>query len=607
MSKTVIIGAGPAGLTAAYELSKRGMESIILEAEAQVGGISRTVSHEGFRFDIGGHRFFTKIPYVRQLWDEILEDQFLLRPRLSRIYYQGRYFDYPLRIGNALRNLGPREATRVAFSFTQSRLRPDAEEKTFEQWVCNRFGRRLYEVFFKTYTEKIWGMPCDEISADWAAQRIKNLSMTEVLRNAFLKNGQSRTGEIITSLIDSFHYPPLGPGMMWERCDSLLAGRGSCTLCGVKIRRVRHKHGRVLSVSGTNEEGQPVEFSAEQYISTMPLRELIGALDPPPPEEVIHAANQLRYRDYLTVVLIVKREEVFPDNWIYIHSPDVQMGRVQNYKNWSPAMVPDRSKSSLGLEYFLWENDEEWRWSDERLIERGIRESALIGLAQPSEVSGGTVLRVPKAYPVYDQQYSRHLAAVRLYLERFSNLQTIGRNGLHRYNNQDHAMMTGVIAAGNITGERKQDVWSINTEAAYHEDTRAISGKGFTRQPAGRKTVLRSAPEEIVEDSFARLDPVALGFSVGLVMAVGLFLATAVLLLKGGDVVGPNLALLTHYLPGFRVSWGGSMIGSLEAGGAGFLLGFAAAWLRNGAMRAHLILLRQRIERRREKQFLDKV
>jgi protoporphyrinogen oxidase len=604
MSETVVIGAGPAGLTAAYELSKQGMKSIILEKEGEVGGISRTINHAGFRFDIGGHRFFTKIPYVRQIWDEILDDQFLFRPRLSRIYYRGRYFDYPLKVWNALRNLGPGEAARVALSFTKSRLRPDPEEKTFEQWVCNRFGRRLYEVFFKTYTEKVWGIPCNEISADWAAQRIKNLSLGEVLRHAFIKNGQSRTGEIITTLIETFHYPRLGPGMMWERCGDLLAAQGSPTLRNIEIGRIVHKNGRVEYVSGKDGQGGPVQFSGREYLSTMPLRELIGVLDPLPPADVLQAAGQLRYRDYLTVVLIVSREEVFPDNWLYIHSPEVQMGRIQNYKNWSPDMVPEAAKTSLGLEYFLWEEDEEWNWPDDRLIEKGIRESTRIGLIEPSEVLGGTVLRVRKAYPVYDQLYERHLATIRLYLEQFSNLQTIGRNGLHRYNNQDHSMMTGVFAARNIVGEENYDVWSVNTEAEYHEEIK--TGRVIPVKP-GQDAAFSPGAAQLIRETFARLDPVALGFAVGTVMAVLMFLATAALLLKGGDVVGPRWALLGHYFPGFRVSWAGSVIGALEAAGAGFLLGAAVASLRNGALRAHLFLLQRRIGRRMEKKFLDEV
>jgi len=468
MSRVLITGAGPAGLTAAYELSKLGLRPTVLEADNQVGGLSRTVNYRGYRFDIGGHRFFSKVPLINELWQEILSEDFLLRPRLSRIYYRERFFDYPLKAANALAGLGPVEAFLIGLSYTKARLFPHAEETNFEQWVANRFGERLYQIFFKTYTEKVWGIPCNEISADWAAQRIKNLSLREALRNALVGSGRAADGQIITTLIEQFNYPRFGPGMMWERCKDLLASRGHETVEGVRVERVRHSRGRVECVYGRKASGEPEEFGAEHFISTMPLRELIHALDPPPPEEVIAAANRLRYRDYLTVVLIVKREAVFPDNWIYIHSPEVKMGRIQNYKNWSPEMTPDPSRTSLGLEYFLWEKDEEWEWSHERLIELGVKECARIGLVEPGEVEDGTIVRMKKAYPVYDQNYHESLEIIRNYLESFSNLQTVGRNGLHRYNNQDHSMLTAIYAARNIAGERN-DVWSVNTEMEYHE------------------------------------------------------------------------------------------------------------------------------------------
>ena len=474
MSKVLIAGAGPAGLTAAYELSKLGLRSTVLEADHQVGGLSRTVNYRGYRFDIGGHRFFSKVPVINERWQEILGEDFLLRPRLSRIYYREHFFDYPLKALNALTGLGPVEAVRIALSYLQARLFPHREETNFEQWVTNRFGSRLYQIFFKTYTEKVWGLPCMEIAADWAAQRIKNLTLREALRQALASNGRAQDGQIITSLIEQFQYPRLGPGMMWERCQERLAEQGHDTIGGIRVERIRHHHGRVESVSGRTSAGQLMEFSGEHFISTMPLRELIQALDPLPPEEVQRAASHLRYRDFLTVVLIVNRASVFPDNWIYIHSPEVKMGRIQNYKNWSPQMVPDASRTSLGLEYFLWEKDEEWQWSDERLIELGIKECAHLGLLDPSEVEDGTVVRMKKAYPIYDQHYQASLATLRRYLETFSNLQTVGRNGLHRYNNQDHSMLTAIYAAHNITGE-KNDVWSVNTEMEYHEEVRTAA------------------------------------------------------------------------------------------------------------------------------------
>src|SRR5215470_2849712 len=427
MPAAVIIGAGPAGLTAAYELGKLGVRSTLLEADEQVGGLSRTVEYRGYRFDIGGHRFFSKVPLINSLWHEILGEDFLRRPRLSRIHYRGHFFDYPLKPLNALAGLGPLEALLVCLSYAKARFRPSTEETSFEQWVSNRFGYRLYEIFFKTYTEKVWGIPCSEISVDWAAQRIKNLSLSEALRNALLNRSHAKDGMIITTLIDEFHYPRFGPGMMWDRCAELVAAAGSPTLRGVRVERIRHRHGRVESVSGRTLAGELIEFSGEHFISTMPIRDLIDALDPSPPDAILRAARRLRYRDYQTVVLIVKREDVFPDNWIYVHSPEVKLGRIQNYKNWSPYMVADASRTSLGLEYFLWDEDAEWTWPRERLIELGTRDCTQIGLIDPREVEDGTVVRMPKAYPVYDQVYHDNLATIRHYVSSLTNLQLIGR------------------------------------------------------------------------------------------------------------------------------------------------------------------------------------
>jgi protoporphyrinogen oxidase len=624
MSDVSIIGAGPAGLTAAYELSKLGLKSTVIEADHQVGGLSRTVNYRGYRFDIGGHRFFSKVPLINELWKEILGEDFLVRPRLSRIHYDGHFFDYPLKAFNALAGLGPVEAFLVGLSYTKAKLFPSEEETTFEQWVANRFGHRLYRIFFKTYTEKVWGIPCTEISADWAAQRIKNLSLSEAIRNALFGSGRTKNGQIITTLIDNFYYPRLGPGMMWERCKELLAARGHETIQGIRIEKIHHRHGHVECIQGKTSSGELIEFEGDHFLSTMPLRELIHALDPLPPDEVLQAANNLRYRDYLTVVLIVRRESVFPDNWIYIHTPGVKMGRIQNYKNWSPEMVPDLSRTSLGLEYFLWDKDQEWNWSDDRLIELGIRECTQIGLIEPGEVEDGTVVRMKQAYPVYDQKYHENLSILRQYLKTFSNLQTIGRNGLHRYNNQDHSMLTGIYAARNIIGE-KYDVWSVNTEMEYHEESRvekeAVSEKKVFSKATGTvrgdrlvptQIVPATAdshisPDELIEVVFAKLDPLALGTAVGVVFGLGLFLATVILLLKGGPVIGPNLSLLRHYFLGFRVTWSGAFIGLIEAGIAGFMLGYLVAWLRNWGMRAYAFLLKKRAEADAQRRLLDDV
>lgn len=610
MSTVTIIGAGPAGLTAAYEAAKLGLRPTVLEADNQVGGLSRTVNYRGYRFDIGGHRFFSKVPLINELWQEILQEDFMVRPRLSRIYYRERFFDYPLKALNALAGLGPLETLLIGLSYTKARLLPHEQETNFERWVVNRFGQRLYEIFFKTYTEKVWGLSCNEISADWAAQRIKNLSLREAVRNALLGSGRGQDGEIITTLIEQFHYPRLGPGMMWEHCRNLLAARGHATVGDVRVNRIRHRRGRVEGIDGQTSAGQPVHLSGDHFISTMPLRELILALDPPPPDAVIAAANHLRYRDYLTVVLIVKRAEVFPDNWIYIHSPEVKMGRIQNYKNWSPAMVPDATRTSLGLEYFLWEKEDQWHWPHERLVNLGIKECAQIGLIEPGEVEDGTVVRMKKAYPVYDQYYQQSLAIIRQYLEGITNLQTIGRNGLHRYNNQDHSMLTGVYAARNIVGEQN-DVWAVNTEMEYHEEERA------SKAPAGdRLTPTRVEPltemdsssiNEMIEEAFARVDPLALGLAVGIVFGLLIFIACSVLLLKGGPAMRPDLSLLGHYLLGFKVSWGGAFIGLFEVGLVGFVLGYLSAQLRNWGLMAYAALIKRAAEAAARRDLLDKV
>lgn len=603
----IIIGAGPAGLTAAYELSRLGEHSVILEADTVVGGISRTVNYNGYRFDIGGHRFFSKVPYINELWQEILAEDFLVRPRLSRIHYRGHFFDYPLKPLNAFSGLGPLEVSRVCLSYVRSQILPYGDDDNFELWVANRFGYRLYDIFFKTYTEKVWGIPCNEISSDWAAQRIKNLSLKSALYNALSgKNGGN--GKLVTTLIDEFQYPRLGPGMMWERCEGLLAEKSNPTLGGEHVARIRHRNKHVECITTENSSGAWTEFSSEYFISSMPLRELIFALDPPPPEHVLRAANNLRYRDYLTVVLMINREQVFPDNWIYIHTPEVKLGRVQNYKNWSRDMVPDASRTSLGLEYFLWENDEEWRWPNERLIELGIRECAQIGLIEPNEVVDNTVVRMKKAYPVYDQNYHFSLAIIRDYLASFTNLQTIGRNGLHRYNNQDHSMLTGIYAARNICGEC-QDVWAVNTEAEYHEKEKAETFSNgrlvpVSVQPSNGK---RDEAEQLIEGIFAPVDEVAMGVAIGVVSGGLIFLATAIMLLKGQKAIAPYLSLLGQYLWGYEVTWAGAFLGTVEAALGGFAAGSILARLRNWAMTVFAFLTRSRAEAMENRDILEKV
>lgn len=470
--QTLIIGAGPAGLTAAYELTRKGAEAVVLEASGDMGGLSRTATYRGFRFDIGGHRFFSKMAVVNELWSDILGEDFLDRPRLSRIHYRGRYFDYPLKPLNALQGLGMFESARVIASYAKTRLsyHPGAE-RSFEEWVSRRFGKRLFEIFFKTYTEKVWGIPCDQISADWAAQRIKDLSLSKAMINAFTGRNGGPGRNLSTTLIERFQYPRLGPGMMWEHMRDRIVEQGGAVVSGVRVGAIRHRHWRVECVHGRTADGELMEAGGRQFISSMALRDLILALDPLPPDDILRAAHALRYRDFLSVVLIVGRSEVFPDNWIYIHSPEVKLGRIQNYKNWSPEMVPDSRMTALGLEYFLWDSDPEWNWPDEELIGLGIRECVQLGLIRPGEVRDGTVVRAEMAYPIYDHEYEQRVRILRDYLANFRNLQTVGRNGLHRYNNMDHSMLTGLFAARNVLGEGPAlDVWSVNTEARYHEE-----------------------------------------------------------------------------------------------------------------------------------------
>ncbi len=451
--RTVIAGGGPAGLTAAYELTKHGRSCVVLESDPHlVGGISRTDQYKGYRFDIGGHRFFSKSEEINQLWKEILGDELITRSRMSRILYDRKFFHYPLKPVDALLKLGPLRATLMMASYVKARLRPIHPERSYEDWVVNRFGRSLFEVFFKTYTEKVWGMPTNTISADWAAQRIKGLSLLNAVTSALFGGwGNSRKGEVIKTLIDSFQYPRLGPGQMWETARNKIVLNGGAVHLDRRVDRIEHDGSAVTAMIAREANGRLTRYLGSHFLSTLPVRNLIRSLSPQPPREVIAAGESLKYRDFLTVVLIVDQPETFPDNWIYIHEPDVRLGRIQNFKNWSPDLVPDPSKSSLGLEYFCFEGDDLWTRTDDELIALGKREIASIGLVRAEKVLDGCVVRVPKAYPVYDDVYQDHLAVIRGWIQKLENLELAGRNGMHKYNNQDHSMMTALLAARSIS------------------------------------------------------------------------------------------------------------------------------------------------------------
>ena len=459
-----IIGAGPAGLTAAYEIAKLSPvhRVTILEASNQVGGIARTESYKGFRFDIGGHRFFTKVKEVDDLWHEVCRDDFLLRPRMSRIYYRGRFYDYPLRPLSALRTIGLYETVRIALSYLKWRFRPHPVEENFEQWVMNRFGGRLFQHFFRTYTEKVWGIPCTEIRADWAEQRIKSLSLKEAVLSTIRPRNEH------ASLIEEFRYPRLGPGMMWELFRDRVVERGHQVQMNSRTVGVQHD-GKTVSSISVEQDGAITNLEADEFISSMPLRDLVRAMDPKPPQSVREAAERLKYRDFLIVVLILDHPEPFADNWIYVHSPEQRVGRIQNFRAWSPDLVPDASRSSIGMEYFCDVGSDLWNMDDAGLIAMAGCELGQLGLASAESVVDGTVIRQEKAYPVYDGQYRDALDVIRTWLDGFENLQVIGRNGMHRYNNQDHSMLTGMLAARNALGA-SHDLWNVNVERSYHEE-----------------------------------------------------------------------------------------------------------------------------------------
>jgi len=472
--KAIIVGAGPAGLTAAYELAKAGQRVVVLESDPEyVGGISRTVNYRGYRFDIGGHRFFSKSQEVEELWTEILGADMLRRPRSSKIYYGGQFYSYPLKPFEALSKLGFFESAHCLLSFLVARLNPTRNPRTFEEWTVNQFGERLFQIFFKTYTEKVWGMSCSEISADWAAQRIKGLSLSSAIKNALLpKSANKGRAQVVKTLIDTFRYPRLGPGMMWERCAAKVRAMGGEVRLGRSVVGCRfEKQTRCWSVKAGTAEGAIEDICGEHVISSMPVRQLVAGIDPRLPDAVLRSGESLRYRDFLTVGLILQERHRFSDNWIYIHDPNVRVGRVQNYKSWSPDMVPDPNYCCYGMEYFCFEGDGLWTARDEDLIELAKKELQQVQLAAASDVVDGCVIRQPKAYPVYDDGYKQHVEVIRQGLATHCpNLHLVGRNGMHKYNNQDHAMMTAMLTARNIlAAEQKYDVWAVNEDGEYHE------------------------------------------------------------------------------------------------------------------------------------------
>lgn len=467
MKKVVIMGAGPAGLAAGYELSKNGVSTELIEAENQAGGISKTVQYKGYYFDLGGHRFFTKFDEVNELWKEVLGSNFRKTPRLSRIFYRNKYFNYPLTPVNALLGVGIFNTFMILSSYFKSKVLPYKKEETFEEWVSNRFGKKLYSIFFKTYTEKVWGIPCSEIQAEWAAQRIKGLSLKTAVLNALFKPKNSN----IKTLIDEFDYPSYGPGMMYDAMRDKIEGMGGKVNLNSRITRVSHDNFNVTSIEYVGSDGTHHIEEGTDFISSIPVTELIHVVSPEADKEILEASAKLSYRSIITVDIIINKKDVFPDNWIYIHSPEVKLGRIQNFKNWSSCMVPDSNKTSLGLEYFCNELDELWNMPDDRLFKLAASEVEKLGMCKASDIEDYIIVRVPKAYPVYNSGYKQYVSLIEEYVKKFKNLTLIGRYGLFKYNNMDHSIMTGLYAAKNILkGSYVYDTWNVNTDEEYHEE-----------------------------------------------------------------------------------------------------------------------------------------
>jgi protoporphyrinogen oxidase len=551
--RAIIIGAGPAGLTAALELLRRtDVQPIVLEASNEIGGISRTIRYKGNRMDIGGHRFFSKSDRVMQWWIDLMppevedvglqsqeisyqgkrrliavpahlpeepvlrgvgpivkadgeeEEQetsvealveavatpdpdlvMLIRPRKSRIYYLRKFFDYPITVtATTLGNLGLVRTFRVGMSYLKSRVSQIRPEKSLEDFLINRFGRELYLTFFKSYTEKVWGMSCDEISAEWGAQRIKGLSLTTAVKHFLKKSLGASVKEDVaqkgtdTSLIERFMYPKYGPGQLWEHVAELVQEKGGEVLLGWKVDEIHCDSGRVLSVDAVNSAGERRTFAGDYFFSTMPMRELVRAMDAPVPENVHEVSEGLQYRDFITVGLLVDRLKVkesdgglLKDTWIYVQEPDVLLGRLQIFNNWSPYLVADSSKVWIGLEYFCYDTDDLWKMQDEDLMRFAVAEVAKIGIVNAEDVSDGHVVRVPKTYPAYFGTYDR-FDELREFTDGFENLFLVGRNGMHKYNNQDHSMLTAMTVVDGIVAGRvdKAALWGINTEQEYHEE-----------------------------------------------------------------------------------------------------------------------------------------
>ena len=477
----IIIGAGPAGLTAAYELLNRtDIKPIIYEMTEDIGGISKTINYKGNRIDIGGHRFFSKSDRVMQWWQNILPSQMLTRTRLSRIFFLRKLFDYPLSLNlNTFSNLGFMRIIKIGLSYIKTRFSPIKNERSLEDFFINRFGKELYLTFFKDYTEKVWGIPCNRIRPEWGIQRIKGLSISKALLHAVKKQKNTET-----SLIGQFMYPKLGPGQMWEQVARIIKEKGGEIYLEHKVIGLKHHDNKIVeAVVKKKTTNDLITKTADYFFSTMPVKELIQSLQNGAPREVRHVAHGLIYRDFITAGLLLRKlkiknetriktiNNIVPDNWIYIQERDVKLGRIQIFNNWSPYMVKDENTVWIGLEYFCNEGDELWNKADESFAKFAIDELAKIDIIEKEDVLDKVVIRMPKTYPAYFGTYDQ-FHVIKNFTDKFENLFLIGRNGMHRYNNQDHSMLTAMAAVGNIINniKSKHNIWAVNTEDEYHEE-----------------------------------------------------------------------------------------------------------------------------------------
>jgi len=584
--RIVIAGAGPAGLAAAYKLTRNNVNPVIFEKSDQVGGIARTEVYKQYAFDIGGHRYFSKDREIRRLWNEILGDDLLRVKRISRIFYQGKLIDYPLSLPNVFFNLGIMESVLTLTSFIKARCFSTGKEETFEQWVSKRFGQRLYHRFFKPYTEKVWGIPGSAIRSDWAVQRIKGLSLSEAISSALLRTQNA------DSLIRSFEYPVEGSGMMWKRLKDMVEIGGGRFHLKSEVIALEIDNMRIENLIWQKGE-ETGTLPVDHFISSMPVKRLVHILGPDVPDAVRTAADKLSYRFFIMVVLIIEKQNLFPDQWIYIQNPDVRVGRIQNFKNWSAAMVPDPDKTCLGMEYFCDEKDKFWHLAETDIIDMACRELITLELAQPEEIIDHCVVRQPYAYPVFDRDYRHHLKIVREYLRSYKNLQTVGRGGTYRYSNMDQAMKNGMMAAENITGA-EHDLWQGNMAPEYLE-------------AAPNHMDERMATREIFEHTFRKMEKTAFAVATGLICGLLLFIATIWLVIKGGKVVGPNLALLSNYFFGYTVTIGGAFIGFGYSFIWGFVFGWLFAFIRNLFVSLYLYRLRRKIEKNSIRNFIDRI